>query len=96
MSQNETMNIENQVKLMKQYEEEAKAFAEKAKKIEDSIKTKMTENGLDEIRTPSFVIRFIQVLSSRFDTKRFKEEIGEDVYAYYTKEVSSMRFTISG
>jgi len=95
MSVNELQVIENQVKLMQQYEEESANFKAKADEIKESIKAKMTEAGMDEVRTPNFVIRFVQVLSSRFDTKRFKDEMGDEVYNYYTKQVGSFRFTVS-
>ena len=42
-----------------------------------------------------FVVRFIDVLTTRFDTKRFKEKFGEEVYNAFTKQVPSKRFSIS-
>ena len=95
MSTNELLNIESRIYLIKEYEEQSKAFAEKAEALKTSIKDDMTKKGLEEIKTPNFIVRWIDVLSSRFDTKRFKEEIGEDVYNFYTKQVPSRRFTIS-
>lgn len=63
--------------------------------VKDSIKSEMTQNGVEQMAVGDYIIRYCDVLSSRFDTKRFKEEIGEDVYKYYTKEVMSKRFSIA-
>ena len=95
MSINETAVLENKVTLMQQYEAEAESFRKKAEEIKDDIKKRMTELGTDEVTTPKFIIRFIDVLTNRFDTKKFKEDMGDEVYTYYLKQVSSKRFTIS-
>lgn len=72
--------------------EELKAEAEA---IKDSLKEVMTINGCDEMSVGDYVVRYTDVLSSRFDTKRFKEEMGADLYKAYTKEISSKRFSIA-
>ena len=72
--------------------EEAKAQADSLK---DDIKSVMNENALDTLEVGSYVVRYTPVSSSRFDTKRFKEEFGEDLYKKYTKEVLSNRFSIA-
>lgn len=63
--------------------------------IKDSIKDEMTERNVEELIVGDYIIRYLDVLSSRFDTKRFKTEMGEALYKNYTKEVSSKRFTIT-
>ncbi len=95
MSVNEIAVLENKITLMQQYETEAESFKAKAEEIKDSIKKQMSDLGTDEITTPNFVVRFIDVLTNRFDTKKFKEELGDEVYTYYLKQVSSKRFTVS-
>ncbi|MBR4461302.1 MAG: hypothetical protein IKS51_01805 [Erysipelotrichaceae bacterium] len=72
--------------------EELKAEAEA---IKDSIKEEMTIRDVEELTVGDYIIRYVDVLSSRFDTKRFKVEMGEALYKNFTKEVSSKRFTIS-
>lgn len=71
--------------------EELKAEAEA---IKDALKEQMTLNDCDELKVGDYVIKYIDVLSSRFDTRRFKLEQGEALYKEYTKEVSSKRFSI--
>ncbi|MBQ9158948.1 MAG: hypothetical protein IJ136_06465 [Erysipelotrichaceae bacterium] len=66
-----------------------------AEAIKDAIKQEMTDRNLEEMIVGDYIIRWVDVLSSRFDTKRFKTELGEDLYKSYTKEVASKRFSIS-
>lgn len=72
--------------------EELKAEADA---IKDELKSEMSIRGLDQMEVGQYIVRWTSVLSSRFDTKRFKEEYGENIYKQYTKEVSSMRFSIA-
>ena len=72
--------------------EELKAEADS---IKDELKSEMSIRGLDQMEVGQYIVRWTSVLSSRFDTKRFKEEYGENIYKQYTKEVSSMRFSIA-
>lgn len=66
-----------------------------AESIKDQIKEEMTNKDLEEMIVGDYIVRWVDVLSSRFDTKRFKTEMGESLYKEYTKEVSSKRFTIT-
>ena len=61
---------------------------------EDQIKEEMTTRNVEEIDLGSSIVRWTSILSSRFDTKNFKEKYSE-LYKQYTKEVPSRRFTIS-
>ena len=72
--------------------EEAKAEAEA---LRDDIKAEMLRQEAEEMEAGQYIIRFTPVLSSRFDTKRFKENFGEEVYKAYTKQVTSRRFSIA-
>lgn len=72
--------------------EEAKAEAES---LRDEIKADLDARGVEELEVGQFVVRFTSVLSSRFDTKLFKEKFGAEVYKAFTKEVSSRRFSIA-
>ena len=72
--------------------EQLKAQAET---IKDQIKDEMTARDVEEMIVGDYIVRWVDVLSSRFDTRRFKTEMGEGLYKEYTKEVSSKRFTIT-
>ena len=72
--------------------EEIKAQAEA---IKDEIKNEMTERNIDEMQIEDYIVKYIDVLTTRFDTKRFKEQLGEATYNAFTKQVSSKRFSIA-
>lgn len=88
---------ELEMKIAKMQEQEL--LAEEAKKEADAlrneIKEEMHRTNRSELIAGRFVVRFIDVLSTRFDTKRFKEKFGEDVYNAFTKQVPSKRFTVT-
>ena len=49
----------------------------------------------EELSAGGYIVRWTSVLTTRFDTKSFKEKFGEEVYKAFTKQVSSRRFSIS-
>lgn len=75
-------------------EEQKKRLEEQISALQEEIKKDMETKGVEEMQAGTFIIRFTSVLSSRFDTKRFKEHYGE-LYNRYIKQVASRRFTIS-
>ena len=90
--------IENRIKKLKALEEQKKELEAKLEGqisgLQEEIKKDMEAKGIEEMQAGIFIIRFTSVLSSRFDTKRFKEQYG-DLYDKYVKQVASRRFTIS-
>ncbi len=95
MSENEIISLESRITLMQQYETEANNFKAKAEEIKNSIKEQMVAAQAEELVTPNFVVRFVDVLTSRFDTKLFKETCGEVLYNQFLKQVASKRFTVT-
>ena len=71
--------------------EEAKAMAES---IKDELKQLMIEQEATELEAGQYIVRYVDVLSNRFDTTAFKKQFG-DLYKTYTKQVASKRFSIS-
>ena len=92
MATYELINKIEELKALEELIEEAKAAAEG---LLDDLKDEMNTRGVEEMAAGRFILRFTPILSSRFDTKRFKEKFGEDVYKAFTREVSSRRFTIA-
>lgn len=86
--------IENRIKKLKALEEQKKELDAQISGLQEEIKKDMETKGIEEMKIGIFIIRFTSVLSSRFDTKRFKEQYG-DLYDQYVKQVASRRFTIS-
>ena len=61
--------------------------------IEDEIKAEMTARNVNEMAVDVFKIRYTTVNSTRFDSSAFKKAHG-DLYAQYSKQTTSRRFTI--
>jgi len=82
--------IENRLKKLEQLEEQKKALEAEIESLKEEIKNEMQESEL--LETKGYIIRFTNVLSERFDSKRFKAEFTE-LYSRYTKPVASRRFS---
>ena len=66
-----------------------------AETVRNSIKAEMEAVNTEELSAGGYIVRWTSVLTTRFDTKCFKEKFGEEVYKAFTKQVSSRRFSIS-
>lgn len=62
--------------------------------IEDEIKAEMTTRNTDEMTVDVYKIRWTKVLSTRFDSSAFKKAMPE-LYAQFTKQTKSRRFSIA-
>ena len=90
-----TIEIVSKIESLKEWEALQQEAAEMVESIKDEIKRHMDTIGVETLEAGQYIARFTTVQSSRFDTKRFKDEIGQDVYKRFCKEVISRRFTIS-
>lgn len=63
--------------------------------IKDELKEEMVRLDTDCLITDRYVARWTAVSSSRFDTKRFKEDFSQEIYKLYCKEVASHRWSVS-
>ena len=77
MSETTIITKIEELKALEQFMEELKAEAET---LRDSLKEEMVRQNNEELEAGSYIVRFTSVLSTRFDTKRFKEAFGEDLY----------------
>lgn len=91
-----TIEIVSKIKSLKEWEAMQEEVAAMVESIKDEIKRHMDAMGAETLEAGQYIARFTTVQSSRFDTKRFKNEIGEDVYKRFCRETLSRRFTISG
>jgi predicted phage-related endonuclease len=62
--------------------------------LEDSIKAEMTARGTDEMTVDVFKVRWIPIVSHRFDSTAFKATHA-GLYAQYSKPVETRRFSIN-
>ena len=80
-----------QIKAIESFIKELEAEAESYK---DEIKALMNSEAVETLTAGDYIIRWTPTLTSRFNTKKFKEDMGEAVYNAYLKQVASKRFSI--
>lgn len=91
-----TIEIIGKIESLKEWESLQQEAAEMVESIKDEIKRHMNSMGVETLEAGQYIARFTTVQSSRFNTKRFKNELGEDVYKRFCKETIRRRFSISG
>ena len=89
-----TIEIISKLDELKEYGALAAEAAAVCESIKDEIERHMDTLGISELVAGTSIIHYTEVQSSRFDTKRFKQELGEELYKSYCKEILSRRFTI--
>ena len=91
-----TIEIIGKIESLKEWESLQQEAAEMVESIKDEIKRHMNSMGVETLEAGQYIARFTTVQSSRFNTKRFKNELGEDVYKRFCKATVRRRFSISG
>ena len=86
--------LDNRVKKIQALEEQIKELEAQADALRDEIKADLSDKGEDEHNTGSFIIRWKEVVSNRLDSKALKAAL-PDVFATFSKQSSSRRFTVS-
>lgn len=87
--------LQNRIRRLQTLErQQAEIEAEKAK-LKEEIKKDMERKGIDQVKTGNFIVRCKKIISSRFDSKKFKAE-HEDLYKSYQKQQETIRFSITG
>ncbi len=90
-----TNEMLNKVETLIEYEAAIEELKAEAEEIRNIIKEEMNARNTEELEIGTHIVRFTSVLTSRFDTKAFKEKMGEDIYNAFTKQISSKRFSIA-
>jgi len=91
MSKNEMIAM---IETMNNYDELAAKAKEKADAIREAIKEEMLKLEVEELTAGTYIVRYTNVISIRFDSTTFKK-LYADLYKDFTKPVSSRRFTVS-
>lgn len=86
--------LENRIRKLQALEAEKKQIEKQIEDVKAEIKADMNNKGLEERRTGEHVIRFVTIVSNRFDSKAFKER-HEKLYKEYMTATESRRFTIA-
>jgi N-dimethylarginine dimethylaminohydrolase len=94
---NNTTNINEVLRELKEYDEMMKALKVEIDKLQDECKEYMVNNNLTEVFTDdkTIVARYNEVVSNRFDTTAFKKSEWRELYDMYLKKVTAMRFTLA-
>ena len=86
--------LDNRVKKLQSIEAQMKDLEVQAEAIRAEIKADLESKGEDEHDTGSFIIRWKEIISRRLDGKALKAAL-PDVFATYSQESISRRFTIA-
>lgn len=87
--------IIQKIEKIKAIENFVKELEAEAESYKDEIKAVMNDEAIETLQAGDYVIRWTSTLTSRFNTKKFKEDMGEAVYNAYLKQVASKRFSIA-
>ena len=91
MTKNEIVAL---IETMNNYDELAANAKAKADAIRDALKEEMMERGLEEMEAGTYIVRYTNIISNRFDSTTFKR-LYADLYKDFTKQTTSRRFTVS-
>jgi predicted phage-related endonuclease len=87
--------IENRIRKLQAIEEQQKELEAQAEAIRAELKTDLEAKGQDELTTKNgFIVRWKEIISNRLDGKALKAALPE-IYAQYTRQSASRRFTIA-
>lgn len=86
--------IENRARRIKELEAHKKELEAQINELKGEIKKEMENRGVEECKTRNYVVRWKEIVSNSFDSKRFRQEHPE-VYQAYMTLGSSKRFTIA-
>lgn len=86
--------LDNRVKKLQGIEARMKELDAQAEAIRAEIKADLESKGEEEHDTGSFVIRWKEIISRRLDSKALKTAL-PDVFAAYSRESSTRRFSIA-
>ena len=91
MTKNEIVAL---IETMNNYDELAAKAKAKADAIRDALKEEMMERGLEEMEAGTYIVRYTNIISNRFDSTTFNR-LYADLYKDFTKQTTSRRFTVS-
>lgn len=78
---------------LKELEAMAAELAAEIDGIKDELKQELTTRNTEEVNTGTFIIRYKEVTSNRFDSKSFKAHHPE-LFKEYQKSSTTKRFTV--
>ena len=91
MTTNELLPKVTELKELMAFAEE---IATQIEALKDEIKAEMTAQQVEKMEIGGYKVSYTKYICNRFDSKAFKAT-HEELYAMYSKEVVSTRFTLS-
>ena len=88
-----TKDIENKAKRLKMLKNRQDSLQQEIDQLEEDLKNHLAAQGVEEIQAGPFRVIWKLVSSSRFDSKRFKEENGK-LYKMYVTQSQYRRFSV--
>lgn len=88
-----TIDIISKIEALKEWEDIAADAAAEIEALKDDIKREMDKRGVEELEAGQYIARYTSVVSNRLDTSAMKRKL-PDVYAAFSKQVTSRRFSI--
>ena len=82
------------VRRLKKLKAQQEKVDQQMKAIGNEIKSEMEAKEVEEMQVDVFRIRYIEVLSNRFDNKAFKIE-NQELFNRYIKPTVTRRFTVA-
>ena len=86
--------ITSKVETLRELEELIEEAKVEVEAIKDELKAHMIAMNTEELNAGRYILRYVSVLSNRFDSTAFKK-VMPDVYKAYIRQTESLRFTIS-
>lgn len=87
------LEINDIIKMIREKEKDISELQAIIDEGKNKLKAELESRDEEEINTGSYLVRYKDVVSNRFDSKSFKKD-NEDLYNLYLKESISKRFTI--
>lgn len=89
-----TKELTAKVRELKELKAMAEELAAEITAIEDELKAVMTERQTEEMTVDVYKVRWVKVISNRFDSTAFKKKMPE-LAQQFTKQTESRRFSIA-
>lgn len=90
-----TVDMVSKIEQLKELEALVREAEKEVEALKDELKAEMYMRDTEEMEVGRYVVRWTSVLTDRFDSKAFKNEMKE-VYNRYVRQTESRRFSIVG
>lgn len=86
--------IINRIRRLQELEQQQEELKQEINSLKEEIKKDMDSKGIEELKAGSFMVRWKQVITNKFDSKAFQQE-HKRLYDQYIKQTVTRRFTVA-